>query len=264
MWDSWSSQINSNEEHRRWSHWWFQGCGSRPCDLTAEQTDGIVSTRPWILLWGERSSPRSSRQLPEAEFCSKLLFLWSCPWGGGTAHWEQVKQRSNVILATFFFCLSNSPEYLINPHFVTTINSLLQVLGIQWEKTQFNVFGEEKPDLQKCQINWISQNSDFPSAYGIDVPDCLKSVLPHNENLGPFSESWQEGRSWWGVGLSSQVTSERTRGNSLSLCQRTFRLSIRENFSMERAVQPCHRAKMAFPSLEGFKSHVDVAPGDMG
>lgn len=77
----------------------------------------------------------------------------------------------------------------MNPHFVTTINSLLQVLGIQWEKTQFNVFGGKKPDSQKCQVSWISQNSDFQSAYGIDVPGCLESVSPHNGNFGPFSES---------------------------------------------------------------------------
>lgn len=145
---------------------------------------------------GRGALPAPPGSCPEAELWSKLLFLWSCPWGGGTAHWEQVKQRSNDILATFF-CLSNSPGFLINPHFVTTINSLLQDLGIQWEKPQFNVFGEKKPDSQKCQINWILQNSDFPSACGIDVPDCLEAVFPHNGNFGPFSESWQEGGSRW-------------------------------------------------------------------
>lgn len=71
-----------------------------------------------------------SQLLQAAAWSSKLVFLWSCPWGGGTAHWEQVKQRSSDILATFL-CLSNSPGFLINPHFVTTVNYLLQVLGIQ-------------------------------------------------------------------------------------------------------------------------------------
>jgi len=48
--------------------------------------------------------------------------------GGGTAHLKQVEQGCNGTWATF--CISNSPVFLINPHFVDTISSLLQVLGV--------------------------------------------------------------------------------------------------------------------------------------
>jgi len=89
------------------------------------------------------------------------------------------------------------------------------------------------------------------------------------EELGWFSlekrslrGDLQGGCSEVGASLLSQSKSDTTRGNTLKLRQGRFRLDITKNFFTSRVAKHWNRLPRALvesPSLEVFKSHVDLA-----